>query len=343
MNISTGFNRQIANPHFRGSQNVSKPIETEDKKGLSNSAKWGVGLGLTALAATGIYLTTRGKVKASTGVNSQADNIQKQINELKDKIKTNYLREKSEITKKYFDDKNFTLNEISVLHHKHANEGSTHLVGAKSINDLNYLIKDFTEPTGILHGHKSTAQSKIDKFFKSVKERLTELQKDSDWVELRKMRKQILKNRKARRVDKSIPKDPNEYTRLELINDALYSKYHGKKTDIMEVFDLSLDDILKLIKNPNTEDEYLKICKANNLFKLKPAITSNYPLRLDNFMVTTNYREAKETIKSLNERLIGLKEAQGNMHKELKKLAEKYHNSEDVKKLQDLITKKTNS
>ena len=37
--------------------------KVEEKKGLSKGAKWAIGLGLTALAAGGIYLATRGKVK----------------------------------------------------------------------------------------------------------------------------------------------------------------------------------------------------------------------------------------------------------------------------------------
>lgn len=61
LNVNTG-NRQIANPQFRGNQNVSKPDETEKKKSLSKGAKW-AGLALTALAIGGIYIATRGKSK----------------------------------------------------------------------------------------------------------------------------------------------------------------------------------------------------------------------------------------------------------------------------------------
>ena len=44
---------------------ISAKQEVEKKKGLSKGAKWGIGLGLTALAAGGIYLATRGKIKSS--------------------------------------------------------------------------------------------------------------------------------------------------------------------------------------------------------------------------------------------------------------------------------------
>ena len=63
--ISQNFNRPIANPQFRASQNVSKPIEAEEKQGMSPTAKWAIGIGLTALASYGIYYAlTKGRVKS---------------------------------------------------------------------------------------------------------------------------------------------------------------------------------------------------------------------------------------------------------------------------------------
>lgn len=339
ININTNFNREIISPNFRAKQNVSKPVDIDDKKGLSTETKWVIGLGLTALASYAIYRMTKGRIKTGNTDTSQVDNIQKQINELKNKIKTNYLEEKNKITQKYFDSGNFTMNECSLLHDKHKKEGSLYHIGPKSIDDLNYLIKDYSEPSGKSYGIKSSAQSEIDNFSKSIKERLSELQKDSDWVELRKMRKQILKNRKARRFDNSIPKDPNESSRLELINDVLYSKYNGKKTNLMERLSLSIDDVIKLIKNPNTNDEYIKILKTNDAFDIEPAIDTVYPLRLSLFTDTSKYDEAKNTIKALNERLNELKGEKSKLHEELKNLAENYRNSDDVKNLQELIKK----
>jgi hypothetical protein len=74
------------NPAFMGAQNIpqtvsvpqpnltpqvqsnavnfkaSEQIQPPQKEGLSKGAKWGIGLGATALAATGVYLATKGKV-----------------------------------------------------------------------------------------------------------------------------------------------------------------------------------------------------------------------------------------------------------------------------------------
>ena len=62
--INQNFNRPIVSPQFRASQNASKPVEAEEKQGLSTTAKWAIGLGLTALASYGIYAFTKGRVKA---------------------------------------------------------------------------------------------------------------------------------------------------------------------------------------------------------------------------------------------------------------------------------------
>lgn len=65
--INQNFNKSIISPKFRASQNVTKPVEAEDKKALSSSAKWAIGIGLTALASYGIYYAlTRGRVKTPT-------------------------------------------------------------------------------------------------------------------------------------------------------------------------------------------------------------------------------------------------------------------------------------
>ena len=54
---------------------ASAQIQTAPKKeGLSKGAKWGIGLGVTALAATGVYLATKGKV-GSNKVKQLAEHI----------------------------------------------------------------------------------------------------------------------------------------------------------------------------------------------------------------------------------------------------------------------------
>lgn len=64
--INYNFNRPIVCPQFRASQNASKPVEAEEKQGMSTTAKWAIGLGLTALASYGIYVITKGRAKGVT-------------------------------------------------------------------------------------------------------------------------------------------------------------------------------------------------------------------------------------------------------------------------------------
>ena len=65
--INQNFNRPIVSPQFRASQSVSKPAKAEEKQGMSTTAKWAIGLGLTALASYGIYYAlTKGRVKGAT-------------------------------------------------------------------------------------------------------------------------------------------------------------------------------------------------------------------------------------------------------------------------------------
>ena len=63
--INQNFNRSIVSPQFRANENASKPVEAEEKQGMSTTAKWAIGLGLTALASYGVYYAlTKGRVKA---------------------------------------------------------------------------------------------------------------------------------------------------------------------------------------------------------------------------------------------------------------------------------------
>lgn len=52
----------VSNVNFTSNPNTILDANKETKGGLSNGAKWAIGLGLTALAAGGIYLATKGKV-----------------------------------------------------------------------------------------------------------------------------------------------------------------------------------------------------------------------------------------------------------------------------------------
>lgn len=63
MNIGTNFNNAITSPQFRANENVTKPTDLDEKKGLGKGAKWAIGTGLAILGTYGVYALTKGKVK----------------------------------------------------------------------------------------------------------------------------------------------------------------------------------------------------------------------------------------------------------------------------------------
>ena len=60
-NNTNYYNKTVTSPNFQGAE--SNQVNTSTKTGMSTGSKWAVGIGLTALAAVGIYLATKGKVK----------------------------------------------------------------------------------------------------------------------------------------------------------------------------------------------------------------------------------------------------------------------------------------
>ena len=138
MNANTSFNRPIVNPQFRANENMSKPVETEDKKGLSKGAKWAIGLGLTALAAGGIYLATKGKVKPSTNP------TKKEIIENGEKF---FIEENSMFTS--YKDINGKLRKKELK----GKDGSI------------YAINKYSKDTGYLIEHKEVGPNRREFFF----------------------------------------------------------------------------------------------------------------------------------------------------------------------------------
>lgn len=73
--INYNFNNSISKPQFRGQQTNPQIDSQAKKEGLSDGAKWGVGLGLTALGAIGLYAVSRGRA-GSKSVKQLAEHIE---------------------------------------------------------------------------------------------------------------------------------------------------------------------------------------------------------------------------------------------------------------------------
>ena len=107
MAIDTTFNQMKGvNGVNKVNNNTTTKPNSEEKKPVSKAVIGASLVGLAALASVGIYIATKGKgkVKPQTLVdevknptnNTQLEELQKQANELKEKIKTNYLQKLNE-------------------------------------------------------------------------------------------------------------------------------------------------------------------------------------------------------------------------------------------------------
>lgn len=63
LNVNASLSPQYVNPQFKAKEKAL-PAVIENKKGVSTGTKWAIGLGLTALAATGLYLVTKKPLQA---------------------------------------------------------------------------------------------------------------------------------------------------------------------------------------------------------------------------------------------------------------------------------------
>lgn len=63
--INQSFYNPISRPQFRGQQ-TNPNTEPQKKEGLSTGAKWSIGLGLTALAAVGMCIASKGSAGAKS-------------------------------------------------------------------------------------------------------------------------------------------------------------------------------------------------------------------------------------------------------------------------------------
>ncbi len=321
---------------------VQSPIEpqaTEPKEGISDGTKLLLG-SLAALAiGGGIYLATKGRgkganiksqtlgdeVKNPTN-NTQLEELQKQAKNLKNKIKVAY-QEKLE---SLFPIKNF---DSLIVQDGFKQGGKTSITSSKDFNEAKDYITHLHENDGPHRDFYIPAKQLKNKIFNDVKLKLADLQKDSDWVELRKIRKNLLKQRtKENRgiID----------THIELIDNIFLSKV-SKDSSISQIFEefygMNIKDAAKLAKH-STQQVFEKIDYKS---KLRPFETNGMNIRqlkLSDFFKkeVKEWNNANDTINSCEETFKFL-DTQKQKFIELKKnLAQEFRQSDDVKTLKEL-------
>ena len=163
--VSVAPQAAVTHPNFRGADTVSSSnvlkkspstdiveisSKKEKKKGLSTGAKWGIGLGITALGALAIYGLTRGKAKPKKQF---WDNI-KEVQVEKD-LKFTEFKDKNEALK-------FAKEKLKL-------ENIDENMSVEALNDIIDTFIDIANKNNgkIVVPHKIT-QEATDKYFASV-------------------------------------------------------------------------------------------------------------------------------------------------------------------------------
>lgn len=293
---------------------------------------------LAALAiAGGIYLATRGKKSGNTSkaLTSQtsgtsevspAKPLEEKIAELKEKIRNKYIQEKRE----YFGNRDKL--------------GGKPLVICNNLGQPNFAcsIEEADKVLEALKNDKNTAEAKkiLEEFSKTVRAKLTELSKDTDWVEMRKLRKNLIKS------------DLNQNSngeRLHLINEILFAKVNGK-SKFLGAVGLSVDDAIKMVKDTNfSRNNWQSLLPQTpaertavlNTLVMRDGSKAFEPLTKHHFGDFNNIDLAAFTVRENNRQIKHAIEWKEKFPERLKKsgIAERMRQSDEVKELKQLLGK----
>ena len=341
--MRTNFRAQ--NAPFKDYPPDTVEINGKTKTGMSDGAKVGIGLGIlgtAALAFAWIYQMTRGCSGGKSIPTSEVKDLKNKIAKLKESIKAKYELERKAIDKKALT----RLNMFQRACLEHAKAGKANPCEINSITDFNRVIKYIQESK---HGNnKSLAdlQADIIIYPKVLKAKLQELSNDFDWIQLRKLR---------HKIQNSQCKDNNDFCRLLLIDEVLFSKANNEVSSYLQTLNLSVDDAIKLIKTPNTAEEFNKISmlaqKANpekykwlNMVKhdfgYKLNVKDLYISKAVNEAILSAVHNAKKApgeIKKLECSIADVLEQKQKYQTNVIDLANKTRQSTEIKELKDLL------
>ena len=233
---------------INNTQLIKQQPKTTDENAKSFPTKTAVivGAGLTALAAVGIYLATKGKVGKAVqqathntpeavqnttnevktpNASSEIETLKEKIKTLRQTIKTNYQAERKELNENSREQLNVYVIE--------------HMGGMpKSEKDYDKVIRHLKEDN--VEGYKlDEMNSVISDYRTKVKEKAKALAGDSEFQEVKKIRR--------KKFDFNNSDVQASHT---LIDDVLYSKANGKTSEYLEALGLSVNDAVQMIKNP---------------------------------------------------------------------------------------------
>ena len=223
---------------INNTQLIKQQPKTTDENAKSFPTKTAVivGTGLTALAAVGIYLATKGKaVQNATNevktpnASSEIETLKEKIKTLRQTIKTNYQAERKKLNENSGEQLNVYVIE--------------HMGGMpKSEKDYDKVIRHLKEDNA--EGYKlDEMNSVISDYRMKLKEKSKALAGDSEFQEIRKLRHKYI-------INSSNLNEDERAIITKLIDDVLYLKANGKTSEYLEALGLSVDDAVQMIKNP---------------------------------------------------------------------------------------------
>lgn len=290
-------------------------------------------VGLAALASVGIYLATKGKgkVKPQTLVDevknptnsSQLEELQKQAKELKYKIRVAYQEKLAQPF-----DGNFTLIEQDAF----KQDGKKMITSSKDFDKAKNYIVHLCENIGPHRDFYIPAKQLKENISKDIKSKLSELQKDADWVELRKIRKKLLKQTKTMTKENR----PIIESHIDLIDNILQSKVSQDSTVVTlfkESYGMDLKDAVELAKKSSKE-----VFDYDNSHLAKRPFDRLNKLKLSDFFKkeVRQWTNANNTVKGVEEELNILDTKKQQFQKFQKTLAQEIRQSEDVKALKEI-------
>jgi len=317
----TNFSKQPVTPNYQSAplnsvNNQNKPEETPKKEStVSKGTVAAATAGLAALAAVGIYIATKGKVKTTPAEIKPAVNnegLNQEIMQLKSKIRSDYIERRSKAMEDFTLHKNcFTNNAIR---------------SSKAKNEAVALVNRQIEQN----------QPVVDGFRQNVRTKLAELQKDNDWIDCRKAQK---------RIDKAFwsKNDQREVSKMRLINGVIDAKLNGS-SPYLDAIGMGVDDAMKIIRDPKIDNGMVRemIQKPKNLnceqisFINRTFGNTKGQVSLSRINGFQGYNSALNALKEAKGGLERVNQAWSEKHTLLKQLAQETRQSEDVKKLREL-------
>ena len=305
-------------------QNNTKPqIEKKEENNPQKSSKM-LTLGLAGLAVIG------GGVVVAKSLQIYKDKkLTREIAELKGQLKKQYLYQRDVAINELIEEglpKSFLYDEIGV----------TKVKSSKDIRKVKNYYQDWSNKF-----HEAQ-----ERCVKTVRKSVAKLENDQEWKELRKYRKELMKDFDSNdlgRHDVAVKKFP-------LINDLLTIKLFPEKEEVFHARNLvSLDNARMLVKknfaNAKEFNEEFEKCRE---FSFDYLPMERFFVNKDELSLMDFFKEEVITYRKCEQKLVQLipifrddiPQVEKRLHKKLTRLALDFRKSEQAQKLRELVKQK---